>query len=200
MTAFTRPDCFEFAMGFIGDPEQAELRGYIEALEAELERERLRLAACGVVAMADTPESAAKARDIHPDYRSASLDDVIRQVDALIELCSKLGQQEQVRASDEQLICAYQEAYAPAWNRGEHYGCHVDGLRAVLRLCGDQVRQALIKAECALADIAEGEPEGSQDSADLLQWAERRAASALEQIRPVMVEFGVPTSEWPPNG
>jgi hypothetical protein len=35
--------------------------------------------------MADTPESAAKARDIRPDFWSASLDDVIRQVDALME-------------------------------------------------------------------------------------------------------------------
>jgi len=55
------------------------------SLKKELERERLRLAACGVVAMADTPESAAKARDICPDFWSASLDDVIRQVDALME-------------------------------------------------------------------------------------------------------------------
>jgi hypothetical protein len=54
-------------------------------LEKELERERLRLAACGVVAMADTPESAARARDIDPSFQSASLDDVARQVDALME-------------------------------------------------------------------------------------------------------------------
>lgn len=33
----------------------------------ELERERMRLAACGVVAMSDTPDSAKKARDMHPD-------------------------------------------------------------------------------------------------------------------------------------
>lgn len=29
----TRPACFEFAMNFLGDPEEAELRNYIEALE-----------------------------------------------------------------------------------------------------------------------------------------------------------------------
>ena len=58
---------------------------HLLSLEKELERERFRLAACGVVAMADTPESAAKARDICPDFWSASLDDVIRQVDALME-------------------------------------------------------------------------------------------------------------------
>jgi hypothetical protein len=56
----------------------------VAELMAELERERIRLAACGVVAKADTPESAKKARDMHPDYHSASLDDVISMVDALI--------------------------------------------------------------------------------------------------------------------
>jgi hypothetical protein len=63
--------------GQAGSREVAELR-------AELERERIRLAACGVVAKADTPESAKKARDMHPDYHSASLDDVISMVDALM--------------------------------------------------------------------------------------------------------------------
>lgn len=48
---------------------------------ADLERERMRLAACGVVALANTPESAAKARDMHDDYRSASCSDVARMVD-----------------------------------------------------------------------------------------------------------------------
>jgi len=48
---------------------------------AELERERLRLAACGVVAMSNTPESAARNREMHVEYRSASCDDVARAVD-----------------------------------------------------------------------------------------------------------------------
>ena len=51
------------------------------ALRAELERERLRLVACGVVAMANTPKSAAKAREMHEQYRSASCDDVAAAVD-----------------------------------------------------------------------------------------------------------------------
>ena len=55
-------------------------------LREEVERERMRLTACGVVAMADTPETAAKARDMHPDFRSASCDDVARMVDACIRL------------------------------------------------------------------------------------------------------------------
>lgn len=62
----------------------------VEALRAELERERMRLAACGVVALADTPESAARARDMHADYRSASCDDVARTVDALMALRARV--------------------------------------------------------------------------------------------------------------
>jgi len=34
--------------------------------------------------------------------------------------------------TDEALERAYQAAYGPAWERGEHYGAHIDGLRAVL--------------------------------------------------------------------
>lgn len=75
------PKCLRNAYNFGRQHGAAQLL----SLEKELERERLRLAACGVVAMADTPESAAKARDICPDFWSASLDDVIRQVDALME-------------------------------------------------------------------------------------------------------------------
>lgn len=58
----------------------------LAAQATELERERMRLVACGVVAMADTPESAAKARDMHQDYRSASCDAVARRVDECIAL------------------------------------------------------------------------------------------------------------------
>ena len=53
----------------------------VTKLDKELEIERIRLAACGVVAMANTPESAKKARDMHPDYMSASCMDVAKAVD-----------------------------------------------------------------------------------------------------------------------
>ena len=66
----------------------------VEALRADLERERMRLAACGVVAMADTPDSAARARDMHPDYRSASCDDVARTVNALMALRARVAELE----------------------------------------------------------------------------------------------------------
>ena len=53
----------------------------IAELEAELERERVRVAACGVVAMANTRDSAREARQVLPEYRSALLCDVERAVD-----------------------------------------------------------------------------------------------------------------------
>ena len=59
--------------------------------------------------------------------------------------------------------------------------------------------QALIKAECALADIAEGEGENDDTSADALEWAEKRAVDALAYIRPIMRQYGIRTSEWPPT-
>jgi hypothetical protein len=74
----------------------------IATLRADLERERMRLVACGVVAMSDTPESAAKARDMHPDYRSASCDDVARRVDECIAL----------RAQRDRLLAALTNAHA----------------------------------------------------------------------------------------
>lgn len=49
--------------------------------ESQLERLRMQLAACGVVAMANTRETAAKQRDMHSDYISASCQDVIAVVD-----------------------------------------------------------------------------------------------------------------------
>ena len=58
----------------------------VAAVAAELERERMRLAACGVVALADTPDSAAKGREMLPEYRSASCDDVARRVDECMQM------------------------------------------------------------------------------------------------------------------
>ena len=52
-----------------------------DALRAELERERMRLVACSVVSKANTPESAARERQMHADYRSPACDDVATAVD-----------------------------------------------------------------------------------------------------------------------
>lgn len=78
--------------GFCGCSEVEDDEGeYVryeeyQKLLTELEREQMRLAACGVVAMANTPDTAAKARDILPEYRSASCDDVARMVDENMKL------------------------------------------------------------------------------------------------------------------
>lgn len=55
--------------------------GYVLELERQLETERMRLAACGVVALANTAESASKARDMQPEYWSAACGDVADAVD-----------------------------------------------------------------------------------------------------------------------
>ena len=67
---------------------------------AELETERLRLAACGVVAMANTPESAARVRDILPVHFSASLHSVMGAVDREMELRAEV---ERLRKANEEL-------------------------------------------------------------------------------------------------
>jgi hypothetical protein len=59
------------------------------------------------------------------------------------------------------------------------------------------VSDALIKAECALSDVAEGEPECNDG--DPAQWAEQRCAETLAIIRPVMKLHKIRTSEWPPQ-
>jgi hypothetical protein len=68
-------------------------RGHIDEMlaelrrqEGEIERERMRLAACDVVACADTPETALKARQMHEDYKSPALESVARRVDECIKL------------------------------------------------------------------------------------------------------------------
>ena len=74
------------------DYQNGYITGYL-ALDEELTRlreqlevERMRLVACGVVALANTPESAAKNRQMKDEYRSGSLDDVIRIVDSEMAL------------------------------------------------------------------------------------------------------------------
>ena len=70
----------------MNNEEMLEAAKEIERLREELEIERMRLAACGAVALANTPETAKQARHMQDNYRSASLDDVIRAVDAEMEL------------------------------------------------------------------------------------------------------------------
>jgi hypothetical protein len=72
------------------------LRADNARLSDELETERMRLVACGVVAMSNTTESAAKNRDMHPSYRSASCDDVALAVNREMALRAEV---ERLRAA-----------------------------------------------------------------------------------------------------
>lgn len=71
-------------------------QGELSSLRADLERVSMQLVACGVVAMSDTPDSAKKARAMHPDYESASCDDVKRRVDECIALRARVAELEDV--------------------------------------------------------------------------------------------------------
>lgn len=64
-----------------------------DAAATECERLRMQLAACGVVALANTIESAGEARQMHPDYMSASCSDVAGAVDREIALRTERDQQ-----------------------------------------------------------------------------------------------------------
>ena len=63
-------------------------------LRVELETERMRLVACGVVALANTPDSAKQAREMRPEYWSASCGDVARMVDENIKLRARIEEME----------------------------------------------------------------------------------------------------------
>ena len=66
----------------------------------ELETTRMRLAACGVIALANTPKSAARQRDMLPEYRSASLHCVMGAVDREMGLRAEV---ERLRKANEEL-------------------------------------------------------------------------------------------------
>jgi hypothetical protein len=59
------------------------------------------------------------------------------------------------------------------------------------------VANALLQAEAALADVAEGEIGRLCSATEKVTWAELRCTEALAAIRPVMKEHGIRTSEWP---
>lgn len=69
-----------------------QAKAEIDRLRAENEQLRMQLAACGVVALANTPESAAQQRAMHPDYMSESCRDVMRAVDREMALRARLGE------------------------------------------------------------------------------------------------------------
>lgn len=96
----------------------------IKTLEAELEHERMRLAACGVVALANTPESAAKQREMLPEYESGSLESVKHIVDSEMALRDKLAKADAVI---ETAGIALQEVQDLIHESRGIYGMHMNG-------------------------------------------------------------------------
>ena len=68
------------------ESERDALRQQLAERDAQIERMQMQLAACGVVALANTPGSAGEARQMHPDYMSASCSDVADAVDREIAM------------------------------------------------------------------------------------------------------------------
>ena len=82
----------------------SDAQAIIDGLRGEVERLQMQLAACGVVALANTIESADEARQMHPDYMSASCSDVAGAVDRGIALRTERDQQAQRIAELEGLV------------------------------------------------------------------------------------------------
>lgn len=117
---------------------QAVLDGVKEilTLRQEVEILRMQLVACGVVAMANTPESAKKARAMHPEYMSPSCQDVMEAVDREIAHRVKMNRQAKLikkqkkkiaklSATAERLREAYTAGFISACNWPEPYPCDV---------------------------------------------------------------------------
>lgn len=80
--------------------EILELTGIAAQCEEGLAREerlRMQLVACGVVAMSNTKESADKQREMHPDYKSASCEEVANAVDREMKLQQRLAEADKQR-------------------------------------------------------------------------------------------------------
>jgi hypothetical protein len=90
------------ALDTFSNPWDKQAAAELRRLEAAIERERMRLAACDVIACADTPETAVKARQMHEDYKGPAFESVARRVDECIKL----------RAVNAQLLEALETAFA----------------------------------------------------------------------------------------
>jgi hypothetical protein len=94
-------------------------------IKAENERLRMQLVACGVIATSNTRESAARQRDMHPDYMSASCQEVIRAVDREIDLREE---RDQLKAEVERVKALNHSQFGDAIKRN----AEVDALRKAI--------------------------------------------------------------------
>lgn len=82
----------DLSVWIVEDPQgQLIMSADYDALAAKLETERMRLAGCGVAALADTPDSMKSQRlDPESPYWSASYGDVLRRVQECIDLRARI--------------------------------------------------------------------------------------------------------------
>lgn len=96
-----------------------ELERELAEIKEQLETECMRLAAIGVVVLADTVASRDQARDMLAEYRSAALSDVERRVDECIALREQLESWQKLALSAELLRKKTERQLAEALEEGE---------------------------------------------------------------------------------
>jgi hypothetical protein len=89
-----------------------EWAGRHQVLSEQLEVERMRVVACGIVASSDTPKSATLARAMAEKYRSSACEDVARRVDEYIKLRGELKEAKKWKEAveEELLVCCIPNA------------------------------------------------------------------------------------------
>ena len=151
-----------------------ELRGRVEALEAA---QNLRQQDEDVERVAADPQPVATDEELQRCYGWAFME-AVQKGDAAPE--------------------ATELAHRAVYDLGRQHGAAANSKPSPNF---DQIRSlsdALIKAECALTDIAEGE--ALRDDGDPLKWNQQRCADTLAIIRPVMQQHKICTPEWPGSG
>lgn len=105
---------------------------HAEELQDEVERLQMQLVACGVVAMANTRETATKQRDMHPDYMSASCQDVMAAVDREMALREERDQLKVYQAELVRELTSCQSVLFMLARSGEVTPAYADDAKAVL--------------------------------------------------------------------
>ncbi|WP_223528351.1 hypothetical protein [Pseudomonas sp. A-RE-23] len=128
----------------------------ILALISDGERLRMQLVACGVVASSNTRETAERQRDMHPDYMSASCQEVIRAVDREMDLREE---RDQLRAE----VAGLKTGYQAHERVNAELKVEVEGLRKALTYIRDTSDDWHVceNAADALSDAAMGKGEQS---------------------------------------
>lgn len=102
-------------------------------VQQELETERMRLAACGVVAGSNTGDSAAINRQMNNEYRSGSLEEVCRAVDREMDLREDLIRLQGELAEVKEKLHKTEGALLKEWREKDHYKALCEELRAALK-------------------------------------------------------------------